>query len=70
MTKKIKFIRNVTIVVQDTADSMPYTDEYKAGDTELVEILGEQSGTIHVQFGDSAVGWIKKRHIEIACITD
>ena len=61
----IKFNRECNVVIQDTANSMPYPATYQYGEVEHVDILEEQGGTLHVQFEDGSVGWIKSRHVEI-----
>ena len=61
----IKFNQDCNIVVQDSTDSMPYSAKYCKGEIEHVDILTGQSGTIHVQFDDGSVGWIKTRYIDI-----
>jgi len=66
----ITFIQDSTIVVQDTVDSMPYAGIYKKGETEYIDILNEQAGTIHVQFDDGSIGWIKLRHVTIELIEE
>ena len=64
----IKFNRECNVVIQDTANSMPYSATYQYGEVEHVDILEEQGGTLHVQFEDGSVGWIKSRHVEITRI--
>ena len=64
----IKFNRDCHVVIQDTANSMPYPATYQYGEVEHVDILEEQGGTLHVQFEDGSVGWIKSRHVEITRI--
>jgi hypothetical protein len=59
----IRFLKDCYIVVQDTIESMPYSVEYKEGEIEQADLLESHSGTIHVQFGDGSVGWIKERHV-------
>lgn len=61
----VKFNQDTPIVVQDYADSMPYPVLYQKGETEHVDILEQQGQTIHVQFEDGTVGWIKSRFLEI-----
>ena len=66
----IKFNQDCNIVVQDTTDSMPYSVKYSKGEIEHIDILIGQSDTIHVQFDDGSVGWIKNRYIEIIPFVD
>ena len=61
----IKFNQDCNIVVQDSTDSMPYSAKYYKGEIEHVDILVGRSGTIHVQFDDGSVGWIKTHYVEI-----
>ena len=61
----IKFNRDCHVVIQDTADSMPYPVAYRNEEVEHVDILEQQGGTMHVQFEDGSVGWIKSRYVEI-----
>lgn len=60
----IRFVKDCYIVVQDTVDSMPYSTEYKEGEIEQADLISESGGTIHVQFGDGSIGWIKTRHVD------
>ena len=60
----IKFNQDSDIVVQDTKDSMPYAAKYRKDEVESVNVLNTQGGTIHVQFEDGSVGWIKTRHVD------
>ena len=60
----IQFNRDCHIVVQDTTDSMPYAAQYHKDEVEPVEILNTSCGTIHVQFEDGSIGWIKARHVD------
>ena len=66
----VTFIQDSTIVIQDTADSMPYPGTYRKGEIEHIDILDESAGTIHVQFEDGAVGWIKLRHVTLELIEE
>ncbi len=66
----ITFIQDATIVIQDTVDSMPYAETYKKGEIERIDILDESAGTIHVQFDDGTVGWIKLRHVTLELIEE
>ena len=61
----IKFNQDCHVVIQDTADSMPYPATYQKDEVEHVDILTQQGGTMHVQFEDGSVGWIKSRYVEI-----
>ena len=61
----IKFNRDCHVVIQDTVDSMPYPATYRNEEVEHVDILAQQGGTMHVQFEDGSVGWIKSRYVEI-----
>ena len=64
MFAMIKFNQDSDIVVQDTKDSMPYAAKYRKDEVESVNVLNTQGGTIHVQFEDGSVGWIKTRHVD------
>ena len=64
MFAMIKFNRDSDVVIQDTADSMPYAAKYHKDEVESVDVLDTQEGTIHVQFEDGSVGWIKSRHVD------
>ena len=64
MFTMIKFNQDSDIVVQDTTDSMPYCAKYRKDEVESVNILDATKGTIHVQFEDGSVGWIKTRHVD------
>ena len=64
MFTMIKFNQDSDIVVQDTTDSMPYCAKYHKDEVESVNILDATKGTIHVQFEDGSVGWIKTRHVD------
>lgn len=59
----IRFVKDCQVVVQDTVSSMPYSVEYKEGEIEQADLIQAHAGTIHVQFGDGSVGWIKQRHV-------
>ena len=61
----IKFNCECYVVIQDTVDSMPYPAAYRKDEVEHVDILEHQGGTMHVQFEDGSVGWIKSRYVEI-----
>ena len=65
MFATIKFNRDCHVVIQDTADSMPYPALYQKDEVENVDILEQQGRTMHVQFEDGSVGWIKSRYVEI-----
>lgn len=60
----IRFNQDCHVVIQDTADSMPYPATYQKDEVEHVDILVQQGGTMHVQFEDGSVGWIKTRHVD------
>ena len=64
MFAMIKFNQDSDVVVQDTTDSMPYAAKYHKDEVESVDVLDAQAGTIHVQFEDGSVGWIKTRHVD------
>lgn len=64
MDVTIKFNRDADIVVQDTAESMPYAAKYRKDEIEYVEVLDTNRTTLHVQFEDGSVGWIKTRHVD------
>ena len=64
MDVTIKFNQDSDVVIQDTADSMPYAAKYRKDEIEYVEVLDTTRGTIHVQFEDGSVGWIKTRHVD------
>ena len=66
----ITFVCDAMVVIQDTVDSMPYADTYKKGEIERIDILDEHNGTIHVQFEDGTVGWIKLRHVTLELIEE
>ena len=59
----IRFVKDCHVVVQDTVNSMPYPVEYKEGEIEQADLLESNAGTIHVQFDDGSVGWIKQRYV-------
>ena len=61
----IRFNQDCNVVIQDTVDSMPYPATYQKDEVEHVDILAQQGGTMHVQFEDGSVGWIKSRYVEI-----
>ena len=61
----IKFNQDCHIVIQDIVDSMPYPATYQKDEVEHIDILEHQGGTMHVQFEDGSVGWIKSRYVEI-----
>tara|TARA_B100000674_G_scaffold317341_1_gene264062 strand:+ start:231 stop:386 length:156 start_codon:yes stop_codon:yes gene_type:complete len=44
---------------------MPYPATYQKDEVEHVDILAHQGGTMHVQFEDGSIGWIKSRYVEI-----
>ena len=60
----IRFNQDCYVVIQDTVDSMPYPATYQKDEVEHVDILEQQGGTMHVQFEDGTVGWIKTRHVD------
>ena len=64
MFAMIKFNQDSDVVVQDTTDTMPYAAKYRKDEVESVDVLDTQGGTIHVQFEDGSVGWIKTRHVD------
>ena len=61
----IRFNQDCHIVIQDTVDSMPHPATYQKDEVEHVDILTQQAETMHVQFEDGSVGWIKSRYVEI-----
>ena len=61
----IRFNQDCHVVIQDTVDSMPYPAIYRKDEVEHIDILTQQGGTMHVQFEDGSVGWIKSRYVEI-----
>ena len=61
----IRFNQDCHVVIQDTADSMPYPATYRKDEIEHIDILEQQGGTMHVQFEDGSIGWIKSRYVEI-----
>ena len=64
MFTTVKFNQDSDVVIQDTTDSMPYSTRYHKDEVESVDILDTSRGTIHVQFEDGSVGWIKTRHVD------
>ena len=64
----IRFNQDCHVVIQDTVDSMPYPATYQKDEVEHVDILEQQGGTMHVQFEDGSIGWIKSRYVEIRCM--
>ena len=64
MFAMIKFNQDSDVVIQHTTDSMPYAAKYHKDEVESVDVLDAQGGTIHVQFEDGSVGWIKTRHVD------
>ena len=64
MITRIKFNQDSDVVLQDTTDTMPYAAKYRKDEVESVDVLDAQEGTIHVQFEDGSVGWIKARHVD------
>ena len=61
----IRFNQDCQVVIQDTVGSMPYPASYQKDEVEHIDILEQQGGTMHVQFEDGSVGWIKSRYVEI-----
>ena len=61
----IRFRQDCYIVIQNSNNSMPYPASYQKDEVEHVDILEQHDGTMHVQFEDGAVGWIKSRYVEI-----
>ena len=66
----ITFVQDSMIVIQDTVNCMPYACTYKKGEIEHIDILDESAGTIHVQFEDGSIGWIKLRHVTLELIEE
>jgi len=64
MDATIKFNQDADVVIQDTAESMPYAAKYRKDEIEYVEVLDTNRTTLHVQFDDGSVGWIKTRHVD------
>ena len=64
MITRIKFNQDSDVVLQDTTDTMPYAAKYHKDEVESVEILDSTRGTLHVQFEDGSIGWIKTRHVD------
>ena len=57
---KIKFIRDVKFMIQESVESMPYAASYNKNELEFIDILEEKSETLYIQFEDGSVGWIPK----------
>ena len=60
----IRFNQDTDVVIQNTADSAPHTEKYHEDEIESVDILNASRETLHVQFEDGSVGWVKKRHVD------